>query len=182
MASLHISLLTADSIIWIDGLCIDLIDHKVKAQSIINMRDEFERQLRVHYMTAQTFVFDDHRLDPAKNLGETINDSAVRLLAALDLHESYSEQFNEITTFPIAENMYGCSPRPLVFVCHDLGGLILKKVGRLLLAFPSIVDLFKALLIGEERSPTHSLVQRTTAIVSFLTSKHLVEAIIIDNC
>ena len=86
-------------------------------------------------MAAQTFVFDDHQSDPAKYLGETISDSAVRLLTALDVHESYSEHSNEFTTFPSAEKMYGRSPRPLVFVCHCLGGLILKQVGKLLLAF-----------------------------------------------
>ena len=179
MAALHMSLLIADSIVFVDGL----IDHKPEARGNIDTRDWFEKQLHVHYMRAQTFIFGNHQPDPAKDLGETINDAAVRLLAALDLHEheSYLDQFNEITTFQIAENMDGRSPRPLVFVCHDLGGLILKKVRRVLLVFPSIVDLLKALLIGEERSPTHALVQRTTAIVSLLSFESLVEAIRINN-
>ncbi len=137
MASLHVSPLTADSIVFVHGL----IDDEPEARGNNDTRDWFERQLRMQYVTAQTFVFDDHRPDPAKDLGETISDSAVRLLAALDLHESYSEQFNEVTTFPSADKMYAQSPRPLVFVCHCLGGLVLKQVGRLLLVFLSIVDL-----------------------------------------
>ena len=134
MASLHMSLLTADSIVFIHGLA-------PKARGNFDTRPWFEKQWRLPYMAAQTFVYDDRQPDPAKDLAQTISDSAVRLLAALDLHESYSEHFNEITTFPSAENMYGRSPRPLVFVCHCLGGLILKQVGRLLLAFLSIINL-----------------------------------------
>ena len=137
MAALHVSLLTADSIVFIHGL----IHHEPEAGGNFDTRHWFDMQWRMPYIAAQTFVFDDYRPDPAKDLGETISDSAVRLLAALDLHESYSEQSNEITTFPSTENMYARSPRPLVFVCHCLGGLILKQVGQLLLAFLSIVDL-----------------------------------------
>lgn len=137
MASLDVSLLTADSIVFVHGL----IDHEPEARGNIETRHWFERQWRMPYMAAQTFVFDDYRPDPAKDLGETISDSAARLLVALDLHESYSKHVNEITTFPSAENMYGRSPRPLVFVCHCLGGLILKQVGRLLLVFLSMIDL-----------------------------------------
>ena len=137
MVLLHVSLLTADSIVFVHGL----IDHEPEVRENIDTRPWFERQWRMPYMAAQTFAFDDYRPDPAKDLGETISDSAVRLLAALDLHASYSEQSNGTTTFPSAEDMYARSPRPLVFVCHCLGGLILKQVGRLLLAFLSIVDL-----------------------------------------
>ncbi|KAL2047281.1 hypothetical protein N7G274_001300 [Stereocaulon virgatum] len=114
--------------------------------------DWFEKRLPKNFPNAQKFLYQYHGTHAS--LADTVSDAATQLLSEWDkLEKTESSRF---MTDPLLTSSQ--LSRPVIFVCHGLGGLVVKK----------------ALICAEARSKIPLVLRRTFGVI-FVGTPHTSE-------